>query len=79
MTSNAVTDQEPWWITNYRGHGPVQRYSHHDFTKTRRAIELYTMVVGTLQLSRAVSDRKLAEEVLEQGIGNALTFMKCGR
>jgi len=41
-----------------------------------RAIGLYTMLVGTLQLSRAVSDRKFADEVLEQGIENALTLIR---
>jgi AcrR family transcriptional regulator len=40
-----------------------------------KAIGLYTMMVGTLQLSRALSDQKLADEVLEQGIENAKTFM----
>jgi AcrR family transcriptional regulator len=41
-----------------------------------KAIGLYTMLVGTLQLSRALSDRKFADEVLEQGIENALTFLR---
>ena len=41
-----------------------------------KAIGLFTMMVGTLQLSRALSDQKLADEVLEQGIENALTFMR---
>ncbi|MFC8661703.1 TetR/AcrR family transcriptional regulator [Streptomyces sp. NPDC057199] len=41
-----------------------------------RAIGLFTMVVGTLQLSRALSDRKFSDEVLEQGIENALAFMR---
>ncbi|MFD4511023.1 TetR/AcrR family transcriptional regulator [Streptomyces sp. NPDC058464] len=40
-----------------------------------KAIGLFTMMVGTLQLSRALSDRKLADEVLEQGIENGLAFM----
>ncbi|WP_369230616.1 TetR/AcrR family transcriptional regulator [Streptomyces sp. R21] len=40
------------------------------------AIGLYTMMVGTLQLSRALSDRKFADEVLEQGIENGLAFMR---
>ena len=39
-----------------------------------QAIGLYTMAVGTLQLSRALSDRKFSDEVLEQGIENALAF-----
>ncbi len=40
-----------------------------------KAIGLFTMMVGTLQLSRALSDGKFADEVLEQGIKNALAFM----
>ncbi|MET7699573.1 TetR/AcrR family transcriptional regulator [Streptomyces sp. NPDC005485] len=40
------------------------------------AIGLYTMMVGTLQLARALSDRKFADEVLEQGIENGLTFIR---
>lgn len=39
------------------------------------ALGLFTMLVGTLQLSRALSDRKYADEILDQGIENALTFM----
>jgi hypothetical protein len=34
------------------------------------------MAVGTLQLSRALSDPKFADEVLEQGIQNALVFLR---
>ncbi|MFG2953627.1 TetR/AcrR family transcriptional regulator [Streptomyces sp. NPDC048291] len=41
-----------------------------------KAIGLYTMMVGTLQLSRALSDRKFADDVLERGIENALAFMR---
>ncbi|MFC9665565.1 TetR/AcrR family transcriptional regulator [Nocardia sp. NPDC127606] len=40
-----------------------------------KALGLYTVMVGTLQLSRALSDEKLSDEVLEEGIHNALTFM----
>ncbi|GGZ50710.1 TetR/AcrR family transcriptional regulator [Streptomyces bluensis] len=40
-----------------------------------KAIGLFTVIVGTLQLSRALSDRQFSDEVLEQGIENALTFM----
>jgi hypothetical protein len=32
-------------------------------------------MVGTLQLSRALADRKLADEVLEQGIRNAIAVL----
>jgi AcrR family transcriptional regulator len=41
-----------------------------------KALGLYTMLVGTLQLSRALTDRKFADEVLEEGIDNALAFMR---
>jgi TetR/AcrR family transcriptional regulator, transcriptional repressor for nem operon len=40
-----------------------------------RALGLYTMAVGTLQLSRALSDPELSGEVLEQGIRNARVFL----
>ncbi|WP_327312415.1 TetR/AcrR family transcriptional regulator [Streptomyces sp. NBC_01235] len=40
-----------------------------------KTIGLFTMLVGTMQLSRALADRKFADEVLEQGITNARTFM----
>lgn len=41
-----------------------------------KAIGLFTMMVGTLQLSRALSDQKFSDEVLAQGIENALSFMR---
>jgi AcrR family transcriptional regulator len=40
-----------------------------------KAIGLFTMMVGTLQLSRALSEGKFADEVLERGIENGLAFM----
>ena len=44
-----------------------------------KALGLYTMAVGTLQLSRALSDPSFADEVLEQGIENALVFLRRAR
>jgi len=41
-----------------------------------KAIALYTMMIGTLQLARAVSDPKLSGEVLEAGIQNALALLR---
>jgi TetR/AcrR family transcriptional repressor of nem operon len=41
-----------------------------------KALALYTMAVGTLQLSRALSDPELSAEVLEQGVQNALAFLR---
>lgn len=39
------------------------------------ALGLYTLLVGTLQLSRALTDTSFSDEVLEQGIQNALTLL----
>ncbi|MEW1718201.1 TetR/AcrR family transcriptional regulator [Streptomyces sp. NPDC093109] len=40
-----------------------------------RAIGLFTMMAGALQLSRALSDRRFADEVLERGVENALALI----
>ena len=37
-------------------------------------LSVYAMMVGTMQLSRAVTDRRLADELLEQSIRNALAI-----
>ena len=37
-----------------------------------QALAVFAMMVGTVQLSRALADRRLADEVLEEGIKNAL-------
>jgi TetR/AcrR family transcriptional regulator, transcriptional repressor for nem operon len=41
-----------------------------------KALGLFTLLVGTLQLSRAVSDPKFSDEVLKHGIHNARTFIR---
>jgi TetR/AcrR family transcriptional regulator, transcriptional repressor for nem operon len=33
------------------------------------------LMVGTLQIPRAIADQRLADEVLEQGIQNALALL----
>ena len=40
-----------------------------------KALSLYAGMVGTLQMSRALADRKLADAILEQGIRNALVLL----
>jgi AcrR family transcriptional regulator len=40
-----------------------------------RALGVFALLVGTLQVSRALADRQLADEVLEQGIQNALAIL----
>ena len=39
------------------------------------ALSVYALMVGTLQLSRALVDQQLADTVLEQGIQSALTLI----
>jgi len=40
-----------------------------------RALILYTMLIGTLQLSRAVNDPQLSDEALARGLEQALSFL----
>jgi TetR/AcrR family transcriptional regulator, transcriptional repressor for nem operon len=40
-----------------------------------RALGVFALMVGTLQVSRALADRSLADDVLEQGIENALALL----
>ena len=46
--------------------------SPHDPSAARTtALGLYTVLVATMQLARAVSDRELSDDLLESGIRNA--------
>ena len=40
-----------------------------------RAVAVFTMAVGTMQLARAVADKKLSDQILEQGLANALALI----
>ncbi len=40
-----------------------------------KTLSVFALMVGTLQLSRALADRQLADAVLEQGIHNALALL----
>jgi TetR/AcrR family transcriptional regulator, transcriptional repressor for nem operon len=40
-----------------------------------RTLGLFALLIGTMQLSRALADPRLADEVLEQGINNALALI----
>jgi AcrR family transcriptional regulator len=40
-----------------------------------KTLSVFALLVGTLQLSRALADPQLADEVLEQGIHNALALL----
>ncbi len=56
--------------------GFAARLSPDDPLSARtKALSAYAMMAGTLQLSRALADRRLADELLEQGIHNALALL----
>jgi AcrR family transcriptional regulator len=52
------------------------RLAPHDPQSARvRALGVFALMVGTLQVSRTLADRRLADEVLEQGIQNTLALL----
>ena len=52
------------------------RVAPHDPQSARaRTFSIYALMVGTLQLSRALADRQLADVVLEQGIRSAIALL----
>lgn len=52
------------------------RLAPHDPQSARtKTLSVYGLMIGTLQLSRAMADRQLADDILEQGIRNALTVL----
>jgi TetR/AcrR family transcriptional regulator, transcriptional repressor for nem operon len=52
------------------------RLAPHDPPSARaKTLSVYALMVGTLQLSRALADRELADDILDQGIHNALTAL----
>lgn len=56
--------------------GFAARLAPHDPPSARlKSLSLLGMMAGTLQLSRALTDRQLADQLLEQGIHNALALL----
>jgi TetR/AcrR family transcriptional regulator, transcriptional repressor for nem operon len=54
----------------------VARLDPQDKPSARvKTLSVFTMMVGTLQLSRALADRQLADAVLDQGVQNALALL----
>ncbi|WP_328401019.1 TetR/AcrR family transcriptional regulator [Nocardia sp. NBC_00403] len=43
-----------------------------------KVLSVYALMVGTLQLARTLADRRLADDVMEQGIRNALAALDAG-
>ena len=56
------------------------RLAPHDPQSARvKTLSVFALMAGTLQLSRALADRQLADEVLDQGIQNALVLLGAGQ
>jgi AcrR family transcriptional regulator len=52
------------------------RLNPHDPPSARaQTLNIFALMTGTLQLSRALADRQLADQVLDQGLRNALTLL----
>jgi AcrR family transcriptional regulator len=48
---------------------------HNPPSARTKTLSVFALLVGTLQLSRALADRQLADQVLDQGIHNALALL----
>jgi AcrR family transcriptional regulator len=44
-----------------------------------KALSLLGLMAGTLQLSRALTDNRLSDELLDQGVNNALALLDAGQ
>jgi TetR/AcrR family transcriptional regulator, transcriptional repressor for nem operon len=55
--------------------GVAARLSDDPQSARVKALTLFGMMVGTMQLSRALADRRLADAILEQGVQNALALL----
>jgi TetR/AcrR family transcriptional regulator, transcriptional repressor for nem operon len=47
--------------------------------RRRNAAAIHGMMVGMLQLARAVNDRRLSDEILENGVSAALALVNDAR
>lgn len=70
-TKQAYTDSVLAFIDDI-----AARLAPHDPRSARtKTLSVYALMIGTLQLSRALADRQLADDILEQGIHNALAAL----
>jgi AcrR family transcriptional regulator len=74
-TREAFTDKVAQFIGLIAG----QLRSGSASERRRNAIAIYGIMVGTLQLARAVIDRQLSDEILENGVSAALALAKGAR
>jgi len=71
-TRDAFTDK----VSEFIGLIAAQLGARSGSARRRNAVAIYGMMVGTLQLARAVSDRQLSDEILESGVSAALALAK---
>jgi TetR/AcrR family transcriptional repressor of nem operon len=71
-TKQAYTDG----VLAFIGEFAARRAPHDPQSARAKSLSIYAAMVGTMQMSRALADRRLADEVLEQGIRNVLTLVR---
>ena len=71
-TRDAFTGKVSQFIGLIAGQLPAGSASE----RRRNAIAIYGVMVGALQLARAVNDHQLSDEILENGVSAALTLAK---
>jgi hypothetical protein len=49
----------------------VRLAPHDPQSAHAKVLSIYAVMIGAMQLSRALADRQLADEILEQGIGTS--------
>jgi hypothetical protein len=60
-------------VMNPAGSGRTDQLPDDPQAARMQTLSISALMVGTLQLSRALADRQLADVILEQGIQSALT------
>jgi AcrR family transcriptional regulator len=71
-TRDAFTDK----VSEFIGLIAAQLRAGSIGARRRNAVAIYGMMVGTLQLARAVNDKRLSDEILESGVSAALALAK---
>ena len=46
----------------------------NDAERRRKAVAIYAVMVGALQLARAVNDKRLSQEILQSGADEAIAL-----
>ena len=69
-TRSAAADATQTGVHRRRagGHRRLRRPPHDPQSAHAKVLSIYAVMIGAMQLSRALADRQLADEILEQGI-----------